>query len=351
MSGIYGEMAGAPSAVVGERATDLLAHRGPGEWGTWLGDRIFLGSRGMRPVWNADGTRCIVLDGAVFNSTELHRELEGARGPFPPGSDADLVLAAYEQWDASCLRRINGMFALAVWDSSSRTLFLARDRLGEKPLYYFSDDTRLVFASEIKAILADETIPRRVDPRALSHFLAFGHSGSVVTMFAGIRKLLPGHRLTTCNGVVRIERWWDVPTGAAVSADASEEHLAREVLDLLEDAVGLRTTADRPVGVFLSGGVDSTAVAALARRHAPVKTFSLGFTQGGAYDELADARRNAAVLRTEHHELRIDHSELLGHLRTLVSHYDEPFAVASGFNFYVLAGMAREHVDVVLTGD
>ena len=344
MGAIYGELAPAPSAAVGERAMGLLAHRGAGGRGSWAGHGIFLGPQ---PVWNEDETRCIVLDGAIFNAAELRRELEG-RGR----SDAELVLRAYEEWGASCLERLNGMFALAVWDAPTRTLFLARDRIGEKPLYTFRDGARLVFASEIKAILADDTIPRRVDPLALANFLAFAHTGAAVTMFEGIRKLLPGHYLTARDGVVRVERWWDVPLQDADSA-ASEEELADEVLRLLDDSVRLRTPAGRRVGAFLSGGVDSSAVAALMRRHASgtVKTFSLGYEDGGTYDELAAARRNAAALGTEHHELRIDHSELLRHLRTLVYHYDEPLGIAAGFNFYVLGALVREHVDVVLTGD
>jgi asparagine synthase (glutamine-hydrolysing) len=353
VGGIYGEVGAVPSARVGELATDLLAHRGPGVRGTCVADGIFLGSCGAQPFWNEDETRCIVLDGAIFNSAELRRELEGEGSTFRGRSDAEVVLRAYEEWNALCLGRFNGMFAFAVWDAPSRTLFLARDRIGEKPLSYFRDSARLVFASEIKAILADDTIPRRVDPLALANFLTFGHSGAAVTMFAGIRKLLPGHYLTAQNGRVQIECWWDVAVTEAAFADASEEELADEVLQILDDSVRLRTPAGRPVGVFLSSGVDSSAVTALVRRHASgaMKTFSLGYVNGGTYDELAGARRNAAELGAEHHELRVDHSEVLRHLRTLVYHYDEPLASASGFNLYVLGGMAREHVDVVMTGD
>src|SRR5215210_4697750 len=206
MGAIYGEAAPMPSRSVGERATDLLAHRGPDTRGTWAGDGIFLGSRGAQPVWNEDETRGLVLDGAIFNASELRRELE-VRGRAVRGDeDGELVLRAHEEWNEGCLARLNGMFALAVWDTLSRTLFLARDRLGEKPLYYLEEKRRLVFASEIKAILADDGFPRRVDPRALASFLTFAHTGTDVTMFAGIRKLPPGHYLVAHDGRVRIER-------------------------------------------------------------------------------------------------------------------------------------------------
>jgi asparagine synthase (glutamine-hydrolysing) len=350
MGAIYGELAARPAAGSGERAIDVLAHRAPDRRETWQGDGIFLAVRGAPLLWNEDGSRCVVLDGTVYNAAALRRELGGA---FRGLDDAEVVLRAFERWGADCLERLNGAFALALWDARARTLLLARDRLGEKPLAYLADRDRLVFASELKAVLADERTPRRVDPHALASFLAFGHTGAAVTMFAGIRKLPPGHRLTARDGNVRIEPWWEAPPPDPGLATADEEELAGRVLELLADAVRVRTPTDEPVAVLLSGGVDSAAVAALAgrRRGADVKTFSLGYADGGTYDELAGARRNAAALGTDHHELRIDHGELLRHLRALVYHYDEPLGIQAGFNFFVLGRVVREHARVVLTGD
>jgi asparagine synthase (glutamine-hydrolysing) len=247
------------------------------------------------------------------------------------------------------------MFAFAIWDQKARTLFVARDRIGEKPLYYFLDDRRLVFASEIKAILEDPSIPRELDPAGLGNYLAFGHSVAPRTMYRGIWKLPPGHHLTVRAGRVAVEQYWDV--GDEPQLDPAEPSDARElaarIRGLLEDSVRRRLVADVPVGAFLSGGVDSAAVVALMRRHATErpKTFSLGFTVGGGYDELGDARVVAERLATDHHELRVRHADLVELLRTLVFHYDEPFADPAGFPVYLLSRFARDHVKVVLTGD
>ena len=223
--------------------------------------------------------------------------------------------------------------------------------MGERPLYYRADGGRLLFASEIKAILTDETIDRRVDMRALTNFLAFAHTGTGVTMFEGIRELPPGHRLVAAGGAVRVEPWWELRLDGRTGV--SDDELAGEVERLLDDAVALRMPEGRSAGAFLSGGVDSGAVVALMQRHSgsPVKSFTLAYDGGGVFDELAEARRTAQALGTEHHELRIGHEELRRHLRALVYHYDEPLGIAAGFNFYMLSSLAQGSVDVVLTGD
>jgi asparagine synthase (glutamine-hydrolysing) len=359
MCGIYGELSPEPDLEAGERATDVLAHRGPDERGTWLGEGIFLGARrlsiidlagGAQPIWNGDETCCIVYNGELYNTAELRRELGAKSHAFRTRSDTEVVLHAYEQWGPGALSRLNGMFAFAIWDERSRSLFLARDRIGEKPLYYFEDGTRLVFASEIKAMLEHPRVPRRVDPHGLANYLAFGHSTAPETMFEGVRKLLPGHYLAAGRGQTRVVSWWDVPDAGE---PLGEEEAERRIGELLEDSVRRRLVADVPVGAFLSGGVDSTAIVALMQRHASarVQTFSLGFGGGKAYDERGDARRAAAALGTEHRELQVDHGELLGVLRQLVYHFDEPFGDAASFPVYLLSRFARDHVKVVLTGD
>lgn len=343
---------------------DRLCHRGPDDRGLFVGDGIALGMQrlsiidiegGHQPLWNDAGTHGIVYNGELYNFRELRDQLSGMGFSFRTRSDTEVVLHAYERWGPGCLTRFNGMFGLAIWDATDRTLFLARDRIGEKPLYYYVDDDRLVFASEIKAIVQDPTIRREIDQRALVNYLTFGHSVAPETMYRGIVKLLPGHHLVVRGGDVRTASYWDVDGDAEVRIEdpTSEEACARQVRELLDDSVRRRLIADVPVGAFLSGGVDSSAIVALAARHAtgPVKTFSVGFTTGGAYNELPDARLVAARLGTEHHELEVGHTDLVDLLQKLVYHYDEPFADPAAFPLYLLSAFAREHVKVALTGD
>jgi len=347
-----------------DTATDALVHRGPDERGTWQGEGIFLGMRrlsiidlagGQQPIWNEDRTCCIVYNGELYNFLDLRPQLEARGHKFRTRSDTEVILHAYEEWGAECLSRFNGMFAIAIWDERSKSLFLARDRIGEKPLYYYHDNDRLIFASEIKAILTNPTVPRKISRRGLSNFLAFSRAVAPATIYENISKLLPGHYLLAGDGGIKTVQYWDVGDEPQLEDGAvlTEDEYAERILALVDDSVQRRMIADVPVGAFLSGGVDSSAVVALIKRHAtgPVKTFSLGFNVGGAYNELADARMVAEYLGTEHHELQVEHMDLVQTLRTLVYHYDEPFGDPAGFPLYLLSRFAREHVKVVLCGD
>lgn len=351
-----------PQAVVA--GLGALAHRGPDDEGTWQDEGVLLGMRrlsiidlagGHQPIWNADHTCCIVYNGELYNYRDLRPELEALGSRFATQSDTEVVLAAYEQWGPECLRRCNGMFAFAIWDGRRDLLFVARDRIGEKPLYYTRNATRLAFASEIKALLCDPELARRLDVRGLANYLAFGHGCAPLTIFQDVQKLLPGHYLLVSRGGVQAVCYWDVgeQPEEPVGPIRDEAVAAERLLALLDDAVRRRMIADVPVGAFLSGGVDSSAIVALMRRHAsgPVKTFSLGFTIGGGYNELSDAQQAAAYYGTEHHELLVEHVDLVQTLETLVYHYDEPFADSAGFPLYLLSRFARDHVKVVLTGD
>jgi asparagine synthase (glutamine-hydrolysing) len=266
-----------------------------------------------------------------------------------------VILHAYEQWGTDCLWRLNGMFAIAIWDAPRKRLFLARDRIGEKPLYYYHRGGRFIFGSEIKAILADSSVAREVNARGLSNFLAFGHAIAPETIYRDIYKLLPGHYLLAQDGGIQITEYWDVGSVPRTGGGGAlnEDDYAEQILSLANDSVRRRMVADVPVGAFLSGGVDSSAIVALMKRHTsdPVKTFSLGFTIGGAYNELADARAVAEHFATEHHELKVEHADLVQTLRRLVYHYDEPFGDAASFPLYLLSQFARQHVKVVLSGD
>jgi asparagine synthase (glutamine-hydrolysing) len=367
MCGIYGQLqlnGTAPTSVPLEAATQALVHRGPDELGIWRGQQVVLGMRrlsiidlsgGQQPIWNEHDSCCIVFNGELYNFQDLRPELEARGHRFRTRSDTEVVLHAYEEWGVNCVRRFNGMFALAIWDATRQLLFVARDRIGEKPLYYYPDGERLIFASEIKAILTDPSVPRRLSHQGLVNFLTFGRAVAPTTIYERIAKLLPGHYLVAHQGQVQIVKYWDVGEEPQLQPgdEFSEDQYAARILELLDDSVRRRMIADVPVGAFLSGGVDSSAIVALMRRYTrePVKTFSLGFSIGGAYNELLEAQHVARSLGTEHHELRVEHVDLVAVLRTLIYHYDEPFGDAAGFPVYLLSRFAREHVKVVLTGD
>ncbi|MDB6175440.1 MAG: asnB [Chthoniobacteraceae bacterium] len=365
MCAIYGQLGFQYNAKTqADNATDMMAHRGPDARGTWHGANIFLGMRrlsvidingGHQPIWNESKTSCIVFNGEIYNFHELRRLLETKGHSFSTASDTEVILHAYDEWDVDCLRRLNGMFAIAIWDQKQKRLLIARDRIGEKPLYYYRKPNGVIFASEIKSILSHCDISREINPRGLSNFFAFGHSMAPETIYKGIFKLLPGHYILATEQSFDIKEYWDIGAemqlleyGKLSAADYGET-----ILRLLDDSVRRRMIADVPVGAFLSGGVDSTAIVALMQRHAsvPVKTFSLGFSIGGSYNELQDARAVAAHFDTEHHELLVEHVDLVETLRRLVYHYDEPFGDAACFPLYLLSNFAREHVKVVLSGD
>jgi asparagine synthase (glutamine-hydrolysing) len=364
--GIYGQLTDSEVNVQrAEQSTDTLSHRGPDERGTVLHCNVFLGMRrlsiidlsgGQQPMYNEDQTCCVVFNGELYNFLDLKPELESRGHFFRTRSDTEVVLHAYEEWGFDCLRRFNGMFAFAIWDERASHLFLARDRIGEKPLYYYHDGKRLIFGSEIKAILTDPVVPRRLNPRGLANFLCFGHAIAPETIYQSIYKLLPGHYLIARDAQVRTIRYWEIgdepqlPLGSVLN----EADYAERILSLLDDSVRRRMVADVSVGAFLSGGIDSSAIVALMKRHASgsVRTFSLGFNIGGArYNELSDAHLVAKHLGTEHYELHAEHVDLIQTLRALVYHYDEPFADSAAFPLYLLSRFAREHVKVVLSGD
>jgi asparagine synthase (glutamine-hydrolysing) len=365
MCGIFGIIARDPAHFdYAQAQLRSIVHRGPDEEGSWRADGVFLGSRrlsiidlagGKQPIFNEDRSCCIVYNGELYNFLDLRPQLEAKGHVFTTRTDTEVVLHAYEEWGLECFRHFNGMFAFAIWDARNRRMIIARDRIGEKPLYYFSGKGRFVFASEIKAIVADPTIPRRVSPSGLVNYLTYGHALFPETMYEGIFKIPPGHFAIVEDQDPRVIQYWDVgdePQEPDRTGVGEDEYAAR-ILDLLDDSVRRRMVADVPVGAFLSGGVDSSAVVALMKRHAtgPVKTFSLGFTIGGAYNELPDARRVAYFLGTEHHELLVDHADMVGTLQKLVYHYDEPYGDAANFPLYLISEFARQHVKVVLAGD
>ena len=342
------------------RMNEVLAHRGPDDAGTHVDGPVGLAHRrlsiidlspgGHQPMASASGDHWITYNGEIYNFLELRRELEGAGIVFRSRSDTEVILALYERFGVECLRYLRGMFAFAIWDARRRTLFVARDRLGKKPLYYYRDAEKVLFASEPKGILQDATVPVTPDVEAIHHYLSYGYVPSPLSAFRGIRKLPPAHWLLVADGALRVERYWDLRYRP--KAAGSEAHFADELRARLEECVRLRMiSSDVPVGAFLSGGIDSSAVVALMSGLAsrPVKTFSIGFEEE-RYNELPYARMVAERYGTDHHEFVVK-PDAVEVLPDLVWHYNEPFADSSAIPTYYLAKMTAQHVKVALNGD
>jgi asparagine synthase (glutamine-hydrolysing) len=367
MCGIAGILAGnggpANAAALGAILA-RMTHRGPDDSGVWTGGSAVLGHRrlsivdlenGHQPMCNEDGTVWITYNGEIYNFVELRRDLERAGHRFATASDTETILHAYEQYGVDCLSHFRGMFAFGIWNESTRTLFLARDRLGKKPLFYSQQDGWLAFASELQALAAHPGIAKEPDPAAIDRYLAFGYIPAPQTIYRRVFKLPPGHFLMAklsedCSVLtVRIESWWKLryDSGCVMS----EEDAAEGLLSLLRDAVRLRLAADVPVGVLLSGGTDSSVVTALASslHSGKVRTFSIGFAEE-EYNELPFARAVAERYSTDHHEF-IVRPNLPEVLPALVRHYGEPYADSSAVPTYYVTKMAGQHVTVALNGD
>ncbi|MGH9775348.1 MAG: asparagine synthase (glutamine-hydrolyzing) [Candidatus Acidiferrales bacterium] len=364
MCGICGQLnlSGEPVAqAVIESMMATIRHRGPDSQGLFVHGPVGLGhlrlsiidlsDAGRQPMKSRDGSKWIIFNGEIYNYAELRRALELKGESFRSSSDTEVLLRLYERLGPACLEKLEGMFAFAVWDDSARTLFLARDRIGVKPLYYFLDDRALIFASEIKGILANPAVPRRVHLPGLFTYFTFGHSMAPDTMYAGIQKLLPGHYLFCANGATHITKYWDLHENAPLRLSEGKE--AEIVCHLLDRAVCSHMVSDVPVGVFLSGGMDSSAVVAFMSRAStkPVNTFSIGFDVGGAFNELEDARKVARQFSSQHHEKIVTGLDVERLLERLVYHYDEPFADAANLPTFIVSEFARKQVKVALSGD
>ena len=341
------------------RMADTLAHRGPDDAGYLEDGPCGFGFRrlsvidlvtGRQPILSEDGARAVILNGEVYNYTALRSDLRAKDRRFLTSSDTEVVLAAYERHGLECPTLLHGMFAFAVWDRDRRRLFLARDRLGVKPLYYVDDGRRFVFGSEVKAVLAAGDVSRAIDPEAVADYFALRYVPGPKTIFKSIRKLPPGCWLSVESGKAPvIRRYWDVRFQA--DEELSETAWVETLRELVDAAVRSRMIADVPLGAFLSGGVDSSTVVATMARLAtnPVSTHTVGFTEQ-AFDETAAARRVAERYGTDHHET-ILRPDAVAIAETLAWHFDEPFGDSSAIPTYYLARAAREHVTVALSGD
>ena len=341
--------------------TDRLRHRGPDSEGVHIDGGFALGIRrlsiidhrtGAQPVANETGTVWAALNGEIYNHRELRAELEAHGHRFRTRGDTEVLVHAWEQWGEQSVQRLDGMFAYAVWDAERRRLFLARDRMGEKPLYYAATPSAFVFGSELRALLEHPAVPAELDLDALSAYLAFEYVPDPLSMLAGVAKLPPGHTLTVTAGEPpHIARYWDIRFAADRSIGKAE--WCERIVAQLAASVRRRLVADVPVGFFLSGGVDSSAVLALAARQGHggrLETFSLGFSEPG-YDERPYARAVAERFGATHHEVVFDAVEACSLLEKGGDLFDEPLVDGSYLPTYALSRLAREHVTVTLGGD
>jgi len=341
-----------------QKMTSLLSHRGPDGEGFYSDGAISFGHRrlsiidlsalGKQPMSNEDGTIWITFNGEVYNFQELRKDLEKRGHTFSSNTDTEAIVHGYEEWGESVVQRLNGMFALAIWDSNNKKIFLARDRLGVKPLYYYWNGTKLIFASEIKAILAEHSISRNLNQNALRHYLNLRYIPGNETLFEAILVLPAGHTLTLQGKNLVQKQYWDLPV-------QQNQHIgtAVEIRERLEESVRKRLIADVPVGVYLSGGIDSAAITALAakiKNDEAVKTFSVGFDHSNEVDELAKAKIIANHCNTDHREIIVKGSvaELLP---KLLWHLDQPHGDPVVIPQFHLSEKAREKVTVVLSGE
>jgi asparagine synthase (glutamine-hydrolysing) len=337
----------------------VIHHRGPDDEGMYVGPGIAMGMRrlsiidlsgGHQPISNEDGSIWVVCNGEIYNFQGIREELIQQGHKFKTGSDTEVLVHLYEQMGLDFVRRLRGMYAIALWDSNHQRLVLVRDRVGKKPLYVRREANRILFASEIKSILEDESVPRRIDPEALDQYLALGYVPAPKTLFEGIEKVLPAHYLVIEKNEIRSHEYWDVHFGQ------TEKHSEDEWVEILRnkflDAVRVRLISDVPLGAFLSGGIDSSSIVASMANivQQPVKTYAIGFEGPDSfYNETAYARIVAERYRTDHHEIIVkpDIAELLP---KLIWHMDEPIGDSAYLTTYLVSKLARESVTVILSG-
>jgi asparagine synthase (glutamine-hydrolysing) len=358
--GVFNFGTGEPADPVAlKRATDAMAHRGPDDEGFHLDGALGLGNRrlsiidlpgGHQPIANEDESVWITFNGEIYNYRDLRPDLLARGHQFRTNSDTETILHLYEEYDLSFLDHLRGMFALAIWDSRKRRLLLARDRLGVKPLFYRLEPGRLAFASELRALRELLLRPPEIDPQSIYDFFGFRYIPAPQTFYRGVEKLLSGHFLVADPRAVRSQAYWDIPAEEETSKRPKD--IAAEVIEQLRESVRLRLIADVPLGVFLSGGTDSSAVVALMAELGarPLRTFSVGFHEP-EYSELPFARAVARRYSTEHHELVVRPEHLSDELPRLVAFRDEPIAEPTDVALYLVSRLAAESVKVVLAGE
>ena len=362
MCGIAGIVSLEGKPVFEREIRDMCAaivHRGPDDDGFYCGAEAGLGMRrlsiidlnsGRQPVWNEDGSVCVVFNGEIYNFRELRQQLQRRGHVFSTRTDTEVIVHLYEEYGQCCVDHLRGMFAFAIWDNRRKRVLLARDRIGIKPLYFGVVGGRLLFASELKSILELQDVERELNWSAVAHLFTFLTTPPAESIIAGIHKLEPGHLLMAGPGRTPvIERYWQPEFVPEYGRD--EDYFVNGVRELLAESVELHMVSDVPVGAFLSGGIDSSAVVAAAATlsQSPLQTFSIGFKEP-SYNELEYAAVVAAKFSTDHHELTLG-PDALEHMKNLAWHLDEPFGDCSAIPTYMVSGLAAQHVKVVLSGD
>jgi asparagine synthase (glutamine-hydrolysing) len=340
--------------------TDILKHRGPDDFGSFMDKSVYLGFRrlsiidlvtGSQPLFNEDCSKCIIFNGEIYNFQELRRSLEASGHRFATNSDTETIVHAYEEWGPRCLDRFRGMFAFAIWDKKEQSLFIARDRMGIKPLFYSIVDGVLYFASEMKALLQFPNFPREIDPDGVASFFSLSYIPAPYTIYKQIRKLLPGHYMMVKEGGIKTYQYWDLQFNPDYSS--SEKQFSDQFMGILGEAVKLRMIADVPLGAFLSGGIDSGAIVALMSRQSvdPVRTFCIGFggNTGGHLDERGYAREVGQKYGCMHSEFEVM-PDIQAIAEEIVTSFDEPFADPGAIPSYYVCKIARQHVTVALSG-
>ncbi len=340
------------------KMNQTMVHRGPDDGGVFVGPGIGLGHRrlsiidlagGHQPMSNEDGTVWVLLNGEIYNYPELYAKLVQRGHKFVTKSDTEAIVHLYEDCAEECFSRLRGMFSIAVWDSRNRKLVLARDRVGKKPLFYAADGNRIVFGSELKALLACDLLSRETDEQALSDYFSFGYIPAPKTIYRSVRKVMPGHYLVASAKGVREASYWDL--SFANIAEQSEEEWCERLRHELCEATRVRLMSDVPLGAFLSGGIDSSSVVAMMSHlmKRAVTTCSIGFNEE-KYDEAPYARQVSKLFSTDHHEETVE-PDAIDIVDKLAWHYDEPFADSSAIPTYYVSKIARRHVTVALGGD
>ena len=339
--------------------TQTLVHRGPDDQGIYCHENVGLGSRrlsiidletGSQPIHNEDSSAWIVCNGEIYNYRSLRVDLKAKGHRFYTGSDTEVILHLYEEYQEKCVDYLNGIFAFAIWDRRRRKLLVARDRLGVKPLFYYQDKNKLIFASEIKAIISDPALERKLNKEALSHFFSFNYLPSPLTMFKGIQSLLPGYMLICSDGDIRISKYWELVFEPKLGL--KEVEVAEQLLGHMRRAVKMQLASDVPLGAFLSGGMDSTAVVSLMRENfnQPFKTFNVSF-QESSYDESSYAALAAKFFGTEHYEVLCRPKDYIKYLPEIIRHSDNLTVDISMLPLYLVSRLASQQVKVVLSGD
>jgi asparagine synthase (glutamine-hydrolysing) len=364
MCGICGKLVLGRQAQVSrgllKAMADAIQHRGPDDEGFYISDQVGLGFRrlsiidlsgGHQPLSNEDGTVWIVFNGEIYNYQELRNQLLAKGHVFKTRSDTEVIVHLYEEYGKDCVQKLRGMFGFAIWDSNSRTLFLARDRVGIKPLYYYVGKDFLSFGSEIKAILADPMIPRELDPSMIDRFLTYDYMPGGETLLRNLFKLEPGHVLVVSDGIVQKRRYWDLDF--ASEEDQPTDDLEPRLVELLDQTVQLHMISDVPVGFLLSGGIDSTAMLsfAAAKTDKEISSYTVGFSSEGIVDERPFARLAAQTYGSKHYEISISPEDFLDFLPKYVWHMEEPVCEPPAIALYYVSKLASDHVKVLISGE